>query len=67
MIKQGIIKRLKIIFALVAAVASFMLVMSLKSPAAFAEGGENVFEMQDGVSLKLSDGGGIRFRIKMSA
>ncbi len=67
MIKQGIIKRLKRIFALVAAVASFMLVMSLKSPAAFAEGGENVFEMQDGVSLKLSDGGGIRFRIKMSA
>ena len=64
--KLGIKKHLYRLFTLVALVASFLVVVNLNQPTARAEGNDKVFEMTDGVSLKLNDGGGIRFRIKMS-
>ena len=64
--KLCIKKHLYRLFTLVALVALFLVVVTLNKPTARAEGNDKVFEMTDGVSLKLNDGGGIRFRIKMS-
>ena len=64
MLKKTKIKLISIFATAFAAISAFAIGLGQTVSRAYAQSGE-IFEMENGASLKISEDGGIRFRVKM--